>query len=576
MINKRAPIILGVMLAVAVVLAIGGTAAAQSAAPGVPSNDRLEQLRREVGTQELLSLRRLEGVEARMATLDHNLNRVLLIFGLLLVTALILVTNHQRAQTRLAAERINRTVREAESLIQDIHRDMLRPEMEFLRIGHFLRKIMRQFFEDKTTDNDIAQARIFGGDPNLPVSLHCMAQALVAEYEGRWHDATALLEQLRQLESEEPFVLMHLSNTHKKRAELEMGSHERQRHQQLSNQYYAQFAAVMQVKQIPPPPASRTIAPLQSEIVKPALAQLPLAPAPASVPAVRPAVSPAPPLQAVASQPLSAPVNSPKANAAVVPPATPQPITSQAAPAAPLPLPVVSKLTNGGSRPASSVSADLQNYVSGWRAVLAKGKLRNVGGVVKNSGINVLHGLQHVTQKALGNGSEANLPFLPVPAVSVPPEAASSEAETDMWRHIYQGDLALTQAGNAVNLRRRNYYIDQALARYAKAQGYQTNETLYLNWGLALLGKALHLPEKKRDPFFNAAIDKFLAGNVVAPHHFDFALASLYAIIGRAGECQRWLATSRESGNLNKESLRHAPDFDHMRSYPWFVEFLRD
>lgn len=183
-----------------------------------------------------------------------------------------------------------------------------------------------------------------------------------------------------------------------------------------------------------------------------------------------------------------------------------------------------------------------------------------------------MHG---AAKKISGGESSANLPVLPTPMISEVPENAASETETEMWSEIRRGDLCMEQAAGVFNLRRRHRLIDRALTHYTQAQGNKTNQTLYLNWGLALLGKALHMPPKKRDPFFNAAIDKFLAGNVIAPHRFDFSLASLYAIIGNAVECRRWLQKSRESQTLDMESLRNAPDFDGVRGLPWFSEFMR-
>ena len=207
-------------------------------------------------------------------------------------------------------------------------------------------------------------------------------------------------------------------------------------------------------------------------------------------------------------------------------------------------------------------------------AAIVADKIPAALGAMKFHVANAAGGARRAAQKMYPNDSEP-LPFLPTPPVSEIPDSASP-SELAMWQHIRQGDLRIAQAARANGFRRRNQMLDSALTHYAKAQGHKTNETLYMNWGMAFLGKALHLPPKKRDPFFNAAIDKFLAGNVIAPHRFDFALASLYSIIGREAECREWLKKSRDSGRLDMESLRAAPDFDSMRARPWFSEFLRD
>ena len=49
-----------------------------------------------------------------------------------------------RAQQRLSAEQVSRTVREAQGLMNDIRQELSRPEMEYLRVGHMLRKMMRR------------------------------------------------------------------------------------------------------------------------------------------------------------------------------------------------------------------------------------------------------------------------------------------------------------------------------------------------------------------------------------------------------------------------------------------------
>lgn len=201
--------------------------------------------------------------------------------------------------------------------------------------------------------------------------------------------------------------------------------------------------------------------------------------------------------------------------------------------------------------------------------------LHGMGKFVKGGCLTVWNGVQNTAQKIGGGESDVALPLLPTPIISDVPENPESEAEKEMWTQIRRGDLSMEQAANVFNLRRRHRLIDRALSHYTEAQGNKTNRTLYHNWGLALLGKALHLPPKKRDPYFNAAVDKFLAGNVIAPHEFDFALASLYAIIGHGGECRRWLQESRQSGKLDIESLRHAADFEGMRGQPWFAEFMQ-
>ncbi|MBE8158738.1 MAG: hypothetical protein HAW59_05050, partial [Betaproteobacteria bacterium] len=209
--------------------------------------DEINEMRREFHNQELLGLRRVESVESRINLLGHNLNRILLIAGLSAVLILALVISRQRAQNRLSGERVDRSVREAEMLMGDIRRELARPEMEFLRTGNFLRMLMRRFFDGNVIPDEIARARSFAEDANLPASLHYMARTLLAEYNGRWADAAALLEQLRLLETESPFVFLHLANAHAKLAEMTADKRERKRQTQIAGQFYAQYAAIVRM-----------------------------------------------------------------------------------------------------------------------------------------------------------------------------------------------------------------------------------------------------------------------------------------------------------------------------------------
>ncbi|MGI9306044.1 MAG: hypothetical protein ACR2P5_01935 [Gammaproteobacteria bacterium] len=663
--------------------------------------DKVDEARREFHTQDLLGLRRIESVEAQMNLQNRNINRILLIAGLSAALALALVAGRQRAQNRLANERVNRAVREAEVLIGDIRREIARPEMEFLRAGHFLRRMMRRFFDDRTAPEDILRARAFGQDAHLPASLHYMAQALIAGYEKRWEDAAGFLEQLRFLEPEDPFVLLHLSNAHEQIAAETTDKQAKKRRRQISGQYYAQYAEIVRIKntldaeppevlpspqkrqsfaapaplpapsapkvappvsQIQPPAVSRPavsqplaektppqisaaekILPPVSEIKPPAVSQ-PLAektppeisatektappvseiksPAVSQSPAVK--VSPeisakaktSPPVSEIkppaVSQPpaektppeISAEAKTSPPVSEIKPPAVSQSPAAKASPqisAEAKTLPPVSEIkppasataqaagrasdssgTNSSGANANAahktprrapVNNNAAASVSSFQKTFSAA--RGAGNIIKRGCLDAWQEVQNAALKITGGETAASLPLLPTPIISDIPEQTESAAESEMWKQIRKGDLCMEQAANVFNLRRRHRIIDRALVHYAQAQGHKTNRTLYLNWGLALLGKALHLPPKKRDPSFNAAIDKFLAGNVIAPHKFDFALASLYAIIGRAGECRRWLETSRESGMLDRESLRNAADFENVRRQPWFAEFAR-
>ena len=643
-----------ILLIVGALLSTTLAANAQESPPAAataeqPAADRIELLQQQFQQQELLGLRRLEGVESRINFVDRNVNRILLIFGLSATLIFALMINHQRTQNRLAGERIGHAVRDATILMDDIKRELARPEMEFLRAGYFLRRLMRQFWEHGIAITDLSHIRTFSQDPNLPVALHCMTQILLAEHDKNWEVAIAWLDQLHRLETDEPFVLLHLANTHAYMCQLPGDKKDQRRHQRLTHQYYAQFVTVarLQDESIAPTvpgysaqPTPRIVTP-QTAAPTPAnistaatatpangnIAPQPVAAdsAPAkSTSAIKkkatdsvaadsasvnttvaaakqeitasandniapkpdiPAADSAPAniTTAAAKQEITAPVHDnippkPDIVAADSAPANdnvahkPEPVVVAPAPVndnvAPKHEPVVVAPVNATVAAAATTPLNGNSPLPKASRLLNSPLWKKIGDSVKKQTSGMWGDLKN------SDDSETSLPFVPALIVSEIPETTKTPAEIAMWRQIRQGDLYMEQTASTTNLKRRNRLIDRALTHYTQAQSHKTNETLYLNWGLTLLGKALHLPDKKRDPFFNAAIDKFLAGNVIAPHRFDFALASLYAIVGRANECKHWLEKSQESGTLDLESLRYAPDFNAVRKHAWFNEFI--
>ncbi|MDM5148020.1 hypothetical protein NQX30_06525, partial [Candidatus Persebacteraceae bacterium Df01] len=229
------------------------------------TENNLLRMERQLNEREALNTARLESMESRLAEYNRYLDRVLLIFGLSALFLFILMSNYQRAQNRLSSERTRQATREAEALIADIRRDMLRPEMEFLRTGHFLRQFMRRLRDKRATvsDETATQIRNFSADPHLPAALHYMANALAAEHDGQWQNALLFLEQLRQLESDDPDILLHLSHAHENIAPRITDVNERKRHRQLSAQYYGHFVAAMNIQEygerLPQPPATDSI-----------------------------------------------------------------------------------------------------------------------------------------------------------------------------------------------------------------------------------------------------------------------------------------------------------------------------
>ena len=714
-------------------------------------------------------LRRLEIIEGQAEASERHLNRILLIFGLSILLAFLFMSSNLRVRQRMAQERVWRTTERAETLMRDIHRELSRPEMEHLRVSQLLRRLLRRLRsaegDSQAGGQNMQEIREASMNPHLPTALHFIARVLVAEFDGQWNTAARMLEQLREMDSKDPDVLLHLSHVHRNIALQITDRKGKNRHQRLAYQYYAQFATIMQsetlatdlsipkkptfdplsTKPVPevskeaesdlpddwdeeekpeaqpeeipdtiavpaslsPPPSEETSpVPVSKEITAPDIPpaigsetgeasdrkESPIAqPEPVVEKTKVPTFSPPPPAppspapipeKTVGSQEPPPPAKktsivsklfSPGKTgrpSPTVPPPSPAPLPEKTVgsqeppppakktsivsklfspgktgrpsptvpPPSPAPLPektvgsqeppppakktsIVSKLFSPGKtgRPSPTVpppsaapipketvvepppsppvekppSAPISKAVAvdktpspsattkpppvKAKSVFFAGVKKTLGKVQTQGSAKITESARMLTDiiKSRGEKSAANLPFLPVPALSEIPSSATG-SELSMWKAIRQGDSLMRRAATARSLRERNRLLSTAIGEYTKAQGYKTNKVLYHNWGLALLAKALHVPEKKRSPFFYAAVDKFMAGNVVSPHYFDFHLASLYAIIGNREECRKWLEISRDNNVLDIESMKQAPDFDSVRNEAWFDEFLSE
>ena len=424
-----------------------------------------------------------------------------------------LMISSLRAQQRLSAEQVSRTVREAQGLMNDIRQELSRPEMEYLRVGHMLRKMMRRLREngDAMTMAEIGFARTTGNDGHLPATLYFMARALTAEYDGQWYEAVKMLDELRCTAPEDADVLLHLSHVHTNIAEKVADTKVRKRHQDLAQQYYVRFAMMVQVK------GKALLAKEKTDLTSPIAA-----------------LEDAKQVEAVATMP-----KTPAASPAAMPPV-----------AGAVPLPPDKSRRRSELKKANKLGVILptklkENIKISFPKV-ALGKI--VGGLsqkISNGTSSSMAGLGTILH-TLKREEDVDLPLVPAPPVSEIPLAAAG-ARLSMWQEVRKGDLYMVRATTAKTMRQRNRQIDASISHYAQAQSHESNETLYQNWGKALLAKALHLPAKKRAPLFNAAVDKFMAGNVVKKNYFDFSLAMLYAIMDNPEECKKWLDKAANS-----------------------------
>ena len=165
--------------------------------------------------------------------------------------------------------------------------------------------------------------------------------------------------------------------------------------------------------------------------------------------------------------------------------------------------------------------------------------------------------------------------FAKKPAPQLPSIPADvSDAERKMWIEIRAAEEWAHKSRAAKTRSRRGKLMDKALARYEAAQNHKTSRKLYYDWGVAYVGRALIEPEEKRSYFLAAAADKFIAGNVNAPHAFDFHLASIYALMKDDKKCEHWLSQAAEHGGLDAAALSADPEFETMRGKDWFRRFL--
>ena len=312
----------------------------------------------------------------------------------------------------------------------------------------------------------------------------------------------------------------------------------------------------------PPPPKPSIAAPPH-----PSLPHIPTAMPPVGAPPPKPPVAaasagketlaPPPPkietppksallgkLASVAAQAKSRPAPPPKAAIAPAPPESPKP-APKAAPQPP-------------TKPTQPVAAPTAAPTKAVESPPRQSNGKADGGIKKRF-------LAGVNGFGFGKKPAPQLPSIP---------ADVSDAERKMWIEIRAAEEWAHKSRAAKTRSRRGKLMDKALARYEAAQNHKTSRKLYYDWGVAYVGRALIEPEEKRSYFLAAAADKFIAGNVNAPHAFDFHLASIYALMKDDKKCEHWLSQAAEHGGLDPAALSADPEFETMRGKDWFRRFL--
>ena len=623
---KRVFVFLAMLAFSAAALAQDAPAAADHAQERAKMAEKIRQLEGEIQNLRDESHAALEGVQDRLDDSNLHLNRVLLIFAAAALLILLLSAHNIRLRQRAANHKMDESIRESQTLARDMRRHLAAPEMQHLRVSQFLRELMRRLRDSASSGLSESQARMVreaAADMHIPAALHFMAAALRDEQNNDWEKAVSPLNRLREMDPDDPDILLHLAHVHGKLSESSPDPKQRALNRRLAHQYYTRFAMALRTMEmedtpipirrtyiqipespVPPPPPPKPLEFPEPKIPAPAptpptiepVPQIPPTPTPTrpveSAPAPAPQPTPPPAPQKIPQQrPTLRPPEPPMRSATpFFSKPTPTPTPPPASATAPKPAPAVAqhkptpKPKPSPKKPAPAPETPDTGMIAVPTAAPQSGKFRprisfNTAAVVEKSAaawkrakpaaIKMKDGFGKLTDAL--TPKEEILPDLPVPELTaIPPEAVGPEAL--MWRAIRAGDQAMAQALPARTFRERHRKIDQAIGLYAEAQSHKTNDVLYFNWGLALLGKALNTPDKKRAVFMNAAVDKFMAGNVVRPGAFDFHLASLYALMGDSENCRRWLQACAKNNALDAAALQ-APDFDSVRQTSWFRDF---
>lgn len=166
-----------------------------------------------------------------------------------------------------------------------------------------------------------------------------------------------------------------------------------------------------------------------------------------------------------------------------------------------------------------------------------------------------------------GPGAESLLSPSPPPAGAARP---GRDEDLRVAQELFRESVELNGADVAQSRQR----LAKALRIYERHADGADDPEFFRAWGLALTAKAVDSSGKRRAAAFEKAADTLKEGNLRRPHQNDFLLAALYALYGKERQCRRWLDESRDSGQLDAETLRTVPEFEKMRAKPWFGQYL--
>ena len=205
----------------------------------------------------------MEGVQDRLDDSNLHLNRVLLIFAAAALLILLLSAHNIRLRQRAAGHKMDESIRESQTLARDLRRHLAAPEMQHLRVSQFLRELMRRLRDDSSTglsENQSRMVRESAADMHIPAALHFMAVALRDEQNHEWEKAIPSLNRLRDMDPDDPDILLHLAHVHGKLSESTPDPKARALNRRLAHQYYTRFAMALRTMEVgdAPIPIRRT------------------------------------------------------------------------------------------------------------------------------------------------------------------------------------------------------------------------------------------------------------------------------------------------------------------------------
>ena len=239
--------------------------------------EKIHRLEAEIQNLRDASHAAIEGVQARLDDANLHLNRVLLIFAAAALLILLLAAHNIRLRQRDSARRMEESIRESQTLNRDLRRHLAAPEMQHLRVAQFLREIMRRLRDSDAAELSESQARMVreaAADMHVPAALHFMAVALRDEQSNDWEKAAAALNRLRDMDPDDPDILLHLAHVHGKLSEREPDPKIRARNRRLAHQYYTRFAMALRAMEM-----DDAVIPVRRTYI-----QIPQAPAPPAAP----------------------------------------------------------------------------------------------------------------------------------------------------------------------------------------------------------------------------------------------------------------------------------------------------